>query len=125
MVPGLYEDGSEGTEPRETWASSPRCLAAVISRSKGPARRDGLAARQQITGVLEMDDTVAKQRPALVRVMRYDTGSLPIGGFSGRTSGRVLAHSDPPCGRRAGERQPQRLGDEDLAAGGRWHRANG
>jgi hypothetical protein len=43
-----------------------------------PVRRDYLAVRQQVAGVLEEDEAVAQQTPALLRVGGYDMGGLPV-----------------------------------------------
>jgi glycine dehydrogenase len=43
-------------------------------------RGDDLAVGQELTGVLEEYDAVAQQAPSLFRVVRHETGGLPVGG---------------------------------------------
>ena len=55
-------------------------------------RGDGAAVGEQLTGVLEDDDAVAEQAPALLREAGDDPGGLPVGGFGGGAGRLVLAH---------------------------------
>lgn len=55
-------------------------------------RCDAAAVGEQLAGVLEDDDTIAEQAPALLTEASEDSRGFPIGGFS-RGAGRlVLAH---------------------------------
>ena len=57
-----------------------------------PVRLDDLAAGQQFPGVLEDHDTVAEQRPALLRVAGDGAGGLAVGCLRVRALWRVWAH---------------------------------
>jgi len=54
-------------------------------------RRHDAAVRQQFSGVLEDDDAVAQQAPALLGVAGDDAGGVVVGGVRGRTGGKVHA----------------------------------
>ncbi len=49
------------------------------ARFQRPVRGDDLPVRQQLTGVLEEQDAVAQQAPALFRMVRHQTGGFPVG----------------------------------------------
>jgi len=53
---------------------------------------DGAAVGQQFAGVLEDDDAVAEQAPALLRETCDDPGGLAVDGFGRGAYGLVLAH---------------------------------
>src|SRR5690242_9161151 len=70
--------------------------ARPYSGRRGPRERavrgDDPAVRQELTGVLEEQDAVAQQAPALLRVVRQKAGGFPVGGVGGGTRWLVLAH---------------------------------
>ena len=55
-------------------------------------RRDDAAVRQQLTGVVEHDDPVAQQDPALLGVGGQDAGRVVVGRLSRGAFGLVRAH---------------------------------
>jgi hypothetical protein len=60
--------------------------------------------RKQRPGVLEQDDAVAQQAPALLRVTGNHPGGVAIRRAGGRARRRVLAqHSPPARAREAGK----------------------
>jgi hypothetical protein len=61
-------------------------------RAARPVRRDDLAVRKELTGVVEEHHSVAEQAPTLVGVGDQDLRGVVIGGAGGRTRGLVLAH---------------------------------
>jgi hypothetical protein len=54
-------------------------------------RLDRSAVRQQFAGVLEDDDAVAEEAPALLGVARNRAGGFVVSRVSARTGGVVLA----------------------------------
>lgn len=64
-------------------------LVAVAPR---PVRGDGRPVGQQLTGVLEDDNTVAEQAPALLRVTGYRVRRLAVGCCRIRARRNVRAH---------------------------------
>src|SRR6478672_4512469 len=58
----------------------------------GPVRGDGTATGEQFPGVLEDDDAVAEQAPALLGMADNGPGSLAIRRARVRTRRRVRAH---------------------------------
>jgi hypothetical protein len=59
-------------------------------------RRDGATVREQLPGVVEDDDSVAKQNPPLLGVVADDASRVMVGGLSGWTVRVVLAHRRAP-----------------------------
>ncbi|MBB4743527.1 hypothetical protein BJY16_006986 [Actinoplanes octamycinicus] len=55
-------------------------------------RLDGRAVRQELAGVLENDDAVAEQAPALFAEGRHGLGGFAIDGIGWRAGDSVLAH---------------------------------
>ena len=77
-----FRAGAAGS-PGRPWSLRSRCdQAAVVmcTAVERTVRSDDLAVRQQLTGVLEEQDAVAQQAPALLRVVRHRMGGLPVGG---------------------------------------------
>src|SRR5262249_15062138 len=64
-------------------------------QGSGPVRGDDLAAGEQFAGVLEDHDTVAEQRPALLRVAGDGAGRLAIGCVCVGALRQVRAHGCP------------------------------
>lgn len=58
-------------------------------------RLDDPAVRQQLSGVLEEEDTVAEQGPALCRLVSCGTSGFTIRSICWRTWWLVLAHGVP------------------------------
>ncbi|GAA4666980.1 hypothetical protein GCM10023347_19670 [Streptomyces chumphonensis] len=54
--------------------------------------RDDLAVRQQLAGVVEQQDAVAQEAPALFGVVGHRVGGLTVGGVGGRARWLVLTH---------------------------------
>src|ERR1022692_1052676 len=61
-----------------------------------PVRLDRVPVREQLTGVLENDDAVAKQAPALLRMADEGSGRLTVRSSCIRAGRRVRAHLVPP-----------------------------
>src|SRR5262249_38513471 len=61
---------------------------------RGTVRGDGVSVGEQLTGVFEYHDAVAKQAPALFGVADEGTSRLVVWVFSTRARGRMRAH---PC----------------------------
>lgn len=57
-----------------------------------PVRCDDLPVGQEFAGVLEEEDTVAQQAPALFRVVGHHLGGLAVGAAGGRAKQLVLTH---------------------------------
>ncbi|EGJ78756.1 hypothetical protein STTU_5967 [Streptomyces sp. Tu6071] len=55
-------------------------------------RGDDAAVREDFAGVLEEQDPVAQQTPALLRVVGHRQGGVPVGGEGGGAGWLVLAH---------------------------------
>lgn len=55
-------------------------------------RRDDAPVREQIAGIIEADDAVAQQAPALLRVTRDDVRGVAVGRVCGRAGWAVRAH---------------------------------
>ncbi|CAM5582262.1 Glycine dehydrogenase (decarboxylating) [Streptomyces narbonensis] len=91
--------GTARSVGRPSGASLPRTALRTrsgggrhLSRRQCPVRGDDLPVRQQFTGVLEEQDTIAQQAPALFRVVCHQSGRLPVVGVGGGTGRLVLAH---------------------------------
>ena len=66
-----------------------------LPEGSGPVRCDDLPAGEQFAGVLEDHDTVAEQRPALLRVAGDGAGRLAVGCVCVRAPRHVWAHGCP------------------------------
>src|SRR6476646_9792471 len=64
---------------------------------------------KQLAGVLEGDDAVAEQAPALLRTRRDDAGRIAVHGVGARAGRLVLAHEmfSPLCGLEGGGVPPR------------------
>jgi hypothetical protein len=73
--------------------SAGHCGGAYFSRvHRGTVGRYGAAVRQQLTSVIERDDTVAEQAPSLLRVSGDDFRGVVVGFRRLRTGRHVSAH---------------------------------
>jgi hypothetical protein len=60
-----------------------------------PVRRNAVTVRHQLARILEQQDPVAEQAPALFRMSGDDAGRIVVGGLGWRASRLMLAHSAP------------------------------
>src|SRR5262249_40906586 len=72
-----------------------RCALGCLPECSGPVRGDDLTAGKQLAGVIEDHDTVAEQRPALLRVAGDGAGRLAIGCVCVGALRQVWAHGCP------------------------------
>jgi hypothetical protein len=79
-------------EHRHDAASQPGTLCS--SGHERSARGEDPAIRQQRPGVVEQDDPVAEQAPALLRMCDHDGGGIPVGGIRGWAHRLVSTHGD-------------------------------
>jgi hypothetical protein len=63
-------------------------------------RGDDLAVGKQLTRVVEEDDTVAQQAPALFGMGGHNAGRFPVVRYGWWTKGLMRAHGEPPGKRR-------------------------
>jgi hypothetical protein len=64
----------------------------------GPAGRKRAAVRQQLSGVVEEDDAIAQQAPALFWVSGHGAGSVTVGSGGCGAPGKVMARRRPDAG---------------------------
>src|ERR1700684_268184 len=74
-----------------------------LEQVRRPVRRDCIPAGEELPGILENDDAVAEQAPALFRMTDDRTGRLAVRAAGIRTRWRVRAHRSaswlvPRCG---------------------------
>lgn len=81
--PGDYCELLSGDEGMAGWAA---------------VRGDAASVGKDLAGVLEPDNSVAEQTPALFREAGDDFGGVPVGGIGGGAGGLVLAHRGSPEG---------------------------